>query len=303
MGTSDFALPTLQKIYQNKEFEIIAVYTKTPSIAGRGHKISYSPIYQFAQKNNLKIITPKNFKEKSAIDDFINLQADIAIVISYGLILPREILNGTKFGCYNIHPSALPLYRGPSPLQESILNNENESSVCIIKMDEGIDSGDIVNQQQYFINSKKDYPIIAQETSEIGAKLMIQTLNQIANNQIILTPQNHKIATFTKKIDKSATQINWQNNCLKIYNQIRAFNGNLFAFFIHDNEKIKILKADYQIYENLNFKNGEIIDKNFAIKCYDGIILPKILQREGRKPLLINEFLNGFKINIGKILS
>lgn len=302
MGTSDFALPSLQKIYQNKKFNIVAIYTKAPSIAGRGQKIAYSPIYQFAQQHNLSIITPKNFKDNSSIEEFINFKADIAVVISYGIILPQEILNGTKHGCYNVHPSALPLYRGPAPLQQSILDGQKNSAVCIIKMDKGVDSGDIVNEERYFIDQEKDFPIIAKETAEIGANLLIKTMDEIENNKLILRPQNHDNATFTSKIDKNQTKINWHNNCQEIINKVRAFNGNLFSYFYYNNEKIKILSAQYRIDKNIGDENGKILDKMLNIKCQDGVIIPKILQREGKKPMNVNEFLNGFKIEIGKIL-
>ena len=302
MGTDKFALPTLQKIYLNNDFEIVAIYTKEPAIAGRGQKINYSDIHQFALKNNLKVLTPKNFKEPSAIAEFNEFKADIAIVISYGLILPDKILSGTKFGCFNIHPSNLPLYRGPSPLQSTLLNGEKNSAICIIKMDQGVDSGDIVNKIDFSIADYDDFANISSFTANSGAELLIKTLYQIKDNNLSFTPQNHKLATFTKKINKDDAKINWHENAQDIFNKIRALNGNLGAYFEYDNEKIKILKAEYLSAKNQNHQSGTILDKNFSVKCQNGVIFPKILQRAGKKPLNLNEFLNGFKPEIGKIL-
>lgn len=144
MGTSEFGLPTLMELVKNPNYNLLAIYTKEPSISGRGQKLNYSPIHQFANEKNLKIFTPKTLKTPETQEEFRSFNADLAVVVSYGLILPKAILNATKYGCFNIHPSKLPLYRGSAPLQRSIMNLENESAVCIIKMDEGIDSGDIV---------------------------------------------------------------------------------------------------------------------------------------------------------------
>ena len=130
MGTSDFGIPTLQKLLASNDHEILAVYTKEPSISGRGNKLQVSPIHDFASKNNLKIFTPKTLRDPLIQDDFTNLNPEIAIVISYGLILPKEILDIPKFGCFNVHPSKLPLYRGSAPLQRSIIDGEKESAVC-----------------------------------------------------------------------------------------------------------------------------------------------------------------------------
>ena len=159
MGTSEFAVPTLEKLLSLTNHEILAVYTKEPSVSGRGNKLQISPIHDFANKNNLKIFTPKTLREPLIQKEFHDLNPDIAIVISYGLILPAEILNIPKFGCFNVHPSKLPLYRGSAPLQRSIMNGEKESAVCVIKMDSGVDSGDVVNQEDFMIFDNENYII------------------------------------------------------------------------------------------------------------------------------------------------
>jgi methionyl-tRNA formyltransferase len=301
MGTSEFAVPTLEKLLSLTNHEILAVYTKEPSVSGRGNKLQVSPIHHFANQNNLKIFTPKTLREPSIQKEFHDLNPDIAIVISYGLILPVEILNIPKFGCFNVHPSKLPLYRGSAPLQRSIMNGEKESAVCVIKMDSGVDSGDIVNQEDFSILDSENYPDISKKTADIGASLIIKTLNQIADKSIKFHKQNEKLATFAKKIEKNECLIDWNNSCEEIFNKIRGLNGNLDAFFNYNNEKIKILECAFFKDENID-KNliGTIFDKDLSIVCKEGLIKPLKLQKAGKNSLKIHEFLNGFKVEIGK---
>lgn len=301
MGTSEFAVPTLEKLLSSTNHEILAVYTKEPSVSGRGNKLQVSPIHHFANQNNLKIFTPKTLREPLIQKEFHDLNPDIAIVISYGLILPIEILNIPKFGCFNVHPSKLPLYRGSAPLQRSIMNGEKESAVCVIKMDSGVDSGDIVNQEDFTIFDNENYQDISQKTAEIGAYLIVKTLNQIADKSINLHKQNEKLATFAKKIEKNECLIDWNKSCEEIFNKIRGLNGNLDAHFNYNNEKIKILECIFVENKNID-KNliGTIFDKDLSIVCKDGIIKPLKLQKAGKNSLKIHEFLNGFKVEIGK---
>ena len=301
MGTSEFAVPTLEKLLSLTNHEILAVYTKEPSVSGRGNKLQVSPVHHFANQNNLKVFTPKTLRDPLIQKEFHDLNPDIAIVISYGLILPVEILNIPKFGCFNVHPSKLPLYRGSAPLQRSIMNGEKESAVCVIKMDSGVDSGDIVNREDFSILDSENYPDISQKTAEIGASLIVKTLNQIADKSIKFHKQNEKLATFAKKIEKNECLIDWNNSCEEIFNKIRGLNGNLDAHFIYNNEKIKILECAFFKNENID-KNliGTIFDKDLSIVCKNGLIKPLKLQKAGKNSLKIHEFLNGFKVEIGK---
>ena len=301
MGTSEFGIPTLQKLLSSNDNEILAVFTKEPSISGRGNKLQISPIHDFANQNNLKIFTPKTLREPLIQEEFRNLNPEIAIVISYGLILPKEILDIPKFGCFNVHPSKLPLYRGSAPLQRTILNGEKESAVCVIKMGVGVDSGDIVNQENFEIFDNENYQDISQKTAEIGAFLIKKTLKEIGDKSIKFNKQNDELATFAKKIEKSECLIDWNKSCEEIFNKIRGLRGNLEAHFNYNNEKIKILECSFSKDKNIDKKLiGTIFDKDLSIVCADGLIKPKILQKQGKNPLKIYEFLNGFKVEIGK---
>jgi methionyl-tRNA formyltransferase len=151
----------MEKLIENKEFEIVAVYSREPQIAGRGHKLTNSAIHNLALKNNLKVRTPKTLRDGAVQEEFKNFNADAAVVVAYGLILPQEILSGTKYGCYNIHPSLLPKWRGAAPIQRTLMAGDTETSVDIIKMDKGLDSGDIVAREIVKLNGDETYSDLA----------------------------------------------------------------------------------------------------------------------------------------------
>lgn len=294
MGTPEFSCLPLQNLINNKEFEVVGVYTREPTFANRGQKITKSPIHNLALENNIKVITPKTLRNLEIQQEFQSFQADIVVVVAYGLILPKEILQIPKFGCINIHPSLLPKWRGASPIQRPIMNGEKETAVAIIKMEEGLDSGDIINEEIVQILENDDFISLSEKLSEIGSKLLIKTLNQIKNNEAKYKKQNHDLATYAKKIEKLECKINWQNSAETILNQIRALKGNLCAYFEHNGEKIKIHEAEIISLNDKSFEAGKIIDKNLTIQCGLGQIRPKIIQRAGKKPMNLKEFLLGF---------
>lgn len=295
MGTPEFSCLPLQNLINNKEFEIVAIYTREPTFANRGQKITKSPIHNLALENNIKVITPKTLKNLEIQQEFQSFQADIAIVVAYGLLLPKEILEMPKFGCINIHPSQLPKWRGASPIQRPIMNGESQTAVAIIKMDEGLDSGDIINEEIVEITQNDDFPSLSKKLSEVGSKLLLKTLNQIKNNEAKYQKQNHELATYAKKIDKLECKINWQNSAQTILNQIRGLSGTLCAYFEHNGEKIKIHEAEIINFDSKDFEPGKIIDNNLTIQCGLGQIRPKIIQRAGKKAISLKDFLLGFK--------
>ncbi len=301
MGTPEFSCVALQKLIADPEMEVIAVYTREPQIAGRGHKITNSPIHNLALKNNLKIFTPKTLKDPQIQQEFTDLKADIAVVVAYGLILPQAILDGTKFGCVNIHPSLLPKWRGAAPIHRPLMNGDEETGITIIKMNAGLDSGDIIIQEKLAIDQEISYFELEKKLSEMGAEILLKALKKIAKNDFTLTAQDHKKSTYAKKIDKEESKIDWNFSAAKINNLIRALNGHLGAYFIYKNERIKILKAKIIDKKPLGQKPGEfIVDQNeLIISCKDGFIKALILQREGKKPMTAEEFLKGFHFENG----
>jgi methionyl-tRNA formyltransferase len=295
MGTPQFACPTLEKLIADPHFEIVAVYTREPQIAGRGHKLTNSEIHNLALKHGLKVVTPKTLKNSETQKEFLNFKADAAVVVAYGLILPKEILSGTKFGCINIHPSLLPKWRGAAPINHTIMNGDKETGVDIIKMDEGIDSGNVIAEEKFLLNGDEDYLMLAEKLSKMGAELLVQTLKKLEKGEVREVKQDAALATYAKKIEKSECEIDWKKSAVEIERKVRALDGFLGAYFFYGEEKIKIFKAKILDENLVKAEAGKILDEKLSIQCGKGIIQPQILQRQGKNRVTIDEFLRGFK--------
>ena len=304
MGTPQFSCKTLEAILSHKNFEVVGVLTRHAQIAGRGKQLKNSPIYDLAFKNNLKIFTPQTLKDPEIYQQLKNLNPDISVIVAYGLILPAEILSIPKFGSINLHPSLLPRWRGASPIQRTIFAGDKITSVDIIQMDQGLDSGDILYRKEYHLKGDETYQQLSTKLAEIGANSIIETLKIFENNNLDhfkIIKQDHSKAIYAHKISKDECKINWQNNAQDIYRQIKALSGSLGAYFLYNDEKIKILDVLLENNNSQQFPIGSIINNDLSIQCNKGIIKPLILQRQGRNPLTLNEFLRGFIVN-SKIL-
>ena len=296
MGTPEFSCPTLEKLIADPVFEIVAVYTREPQIAGRGHKLTNSPIHNLALQHSLKIITPKTLRNIDAQKEFLNLGADACVVVAYGLILPQEVLDGTKFGCINIHPSLLPKWRGAAPIQRPLIAGDRETGITIIKMDKGVDSGDMIYQEKFSLDGSEIYKNLAEKLSQMGAKILVRTLKDLRDGKLVEVKQDGSLATYAKKIDKAECEIDWKNSAEEIERKIRGLNGSLEAHFVHEGEKIKIFAAEILDKNSSENEAGKFLDNKLSIQCGKGIIRPLILQRQGKKPMAVGEFLLGFKI-------
>lgn len=302
MGTSEFACPTLEALVAHASFEIAAVYTREPRAAGRGYKLQNSPIHNLALKRGLKVITPRTLRDAEIQKEFCDFNADIAVVVSYGRLLPKEILVGTRFGCLNIHPSLLPRWRGAAPIQRTIMAGDKKSGICIIKMDEGLDNGDIICQEEFLLQGNETSGELTQKFAHLGAEILIKTLENLNDRISNAEPQRHDLAVYAKKIEKSECEIDWKDSAEEIEQKIRALNGSLGAFFNYGNEKIKIFAAEILDKNSATEQAGKILDEKFSIQCGIGVIRPVILQRQGRKAMPSREVLRGFSVEIGKIL-
>lgn len=302
MGTPQFACPTLQKLIEDPNFDVVAVYTREPQIAGRGHKLTNSPIHELALKHGLPVLTPKTLRNAQTQQEFSSFGADAAVVVAYGLILPEEILQATKFGCVNLHPSLLPRWRGPSPIQYTLFAGDSEIGVTIIKMDAGIDSGEMVLQREFLLEKSDNYGNLVPKLEKLGAEMIVESLKLLHSGDAVLTPQSDNLATFSKKLKKEEGKIDWNLPVEVILNKIRGLSGSLTAYFEYKGEIIKIFAAEIIAENTLEgldleaFAVGDAVNKDFVIKCRDGFIKPLILQRQGKKPVLIAEFLLGFKV-------
>jgi methionyl-tRNA formyltransferase len=296
MGTPNFALPALQKLIDDKDFEVVGVYSKEPQIAGRGHKIQNSPIHNLALQNHLKIFTPKTLKNPETQKGFADLKADLAVVVAYGLLLPKEILQAPKFGCINIHPSLLPKWRGAAPIQRTIMAGDLETGVDIIQMDEGLDSGDILAEEKFNLDDETIYQQLAEKLSQLGANLLVKTIKNLTQNKCRPIKQNNDQAVYAHKLTKEEFLIDWNFSAREINNKIRALSGCGSAYFEINGEKIKIHQA--RIINELphNYPTGKIIDDKLTIACKTGLIQPQILQRAGKNKTNLDGFLRGFSV-------
>ncbi len=298
MGTPNFALPALQALIDDQDFEIVAVYSKEPQIAGRGHKLQNSPVHNLALQNNLKVITPKTLKTPEIQKEFADLKADIAVVVAYGLLLPKEILQTPKFGCINIHPSLLPKWRGAAPIQRTIMNGDSETGVDIIQMDEGLDSGNILAEEKFVLDNEINYQELAEKLSKIGANLLVKTIKNLSQNKCHPIKQNNAQAVYAHKLTKEEFAIDWNFSVTEIHNKIRGLSGCGSAYFEIDCEKIKIHQAKIIDKKQHNYPTGKIIDEKLTIACKTGLIQPQILQRAGKNKTTLDEFLRGFPLTI-----
>ena len=306
MGTPEFGAPVLESLINSKEHDIVAVYTQPPRPANRGKKLSYSPIYRLANKYNLKIYTPLNFKNTQDIGEFKAIKADIAIVAAYGLLLPEEILSAPQYGCINIHSSLLPRWRGAAPINRAIMAGDKISGITIMQMDEGLDTGDIIRQASIDISDKMDAAMLHDELSNMAPPIIHDILRNI--NNLTPTKQNEALATYAQKLDKSEGLINWSDAIVKLDCQIRGLQPRPGAYFIYNNEKFKIIKASFIKKQHQEIV-GTILNNKLHIACCQlsnpddcGIMESEIIQRQGKKAMNVKDFINGFTIPVGYVL-
>ncbi|MDR2760222.1 MAG: methionyl-tRNA formyltransferase, partial [Rickettsiales bacterium] len=277
MGASNFSLPALGQLAASRH-EIVGVFTKKPKKANRGQKLSFSPVYKFAEKNNLKIFMPATFKNEKNASLARNLDADLITVVSYGLILSESVLRGTKYGAINIHPSLLPRWRGSAPIERALLAGDEETGVCIMEMSEGVDSGRIIDCERVKITRETDLESLSRQLSEIGARLLMKAIAEIEKTGKILgREQGEDGAIFAEKITKEDAKINWLTDSVAvIHRKIIALGKTPGIFIKLGGNRIKILKADFELGECADKnKIGAVTDKkNFFIQCADGILKP-----------------------------
>ena len=297
MGTAPFSIPTLQKIITGG-YELKGVYTSPSKKANRGMQISKSPVALYAEENNLELYSPKELRSPEEIKFIRDMNLDFIVVIAYGLILPEEILNLPKFGCYNLHASILPRWRGAAPIQRSMIEGDEMTGVTIMKMNKGLDTGDIVLQDKLKINISESYTELETRLSLMGADLFEKFFKDSLFKNIT-QKQDDTLSCYAEKISKQETKIDWKEDALKIVRRINAYNPNPGAWFMWKNKRVKILKA---IEVDIDAEPGKVVDDDLNIGCGNKSIRPIILKVEGKQSCSIDEFLLGNKISVGSIL-
>ena len=296
MGTPLFAVPILKSIFK-KGYNIPLVYTQPPSKKNRGLEIIKTPIHIFCDEKNLKVRTPKNFDNLSEERDILEkLKADLAIVVAYGQILPKSILNTCKKGFINIHASLLPKWRGAAPIQRSILNLENETGISVMQINNKLDEGNVCSQFKININKNDNAEDLSTKLSNLASEKIIGEVEDILENKKIFFKQDHSKATYAKKIRKIEGQINWKDNADNILGKINGLYPNPGAWFYFKGERYKILKANI----SNNFGTpGKVINDKIEISCGKNSIKILEIQREGKKVQKINDFILGSIIRKG----
>ena len=296
MGTSNFAVPILKSLYQNG-YSISAVYTQSPKKSNRGQKLNKSPINLFSENISLDIRTPQSLKNNNEEESYLSeLKPDIILVVSYGKIIPKNLLNIPKYGFLNIHASLLPKWRGAAPIQRSIMNHDTETGISIMKINENLDEGPVCNQYSINISEKMNSEELSEKLSLIASEKILDILDNIFEGGIEFKDQDHSKATYAKKIQKIEGKLDWNENAEKIIGKINGLYPYPGAFFLFNGERYKILKAEKS---SATGKPGDIVSENFEICCGEGSIKVLSIQREGKRVQQINEFLLGTQIKKG----
>ena len=301
MGTPLFAVPILKSLYQNG-YPISVVYTQPPQKSHRGQKINKSPIQGISETLNIDFRCPENLKDNDEEYKFIkNLNADLAIVVAYGKLIPKNFLNLTKKGFINIHGSILPSWRGAAPIQRSIMNLDKETGISIMKLVETLDSGPVSNIHKIKLDQNNNAEEISEKLSFLAANKISDEIDDILDDKAKFIDQDHSKASYAKKIEKIEGEINWNDGAEKIIGKINGLFPVPGAFFNFKGERYKILKAEIG---NGIGQTGEVLSDKLEIACTNNQSI-KILeiQRQGKKPQKIGEFMLGSSIRKGSLLS
>ena len=296
MGTPNFSVPALKALAQSNH-QICAVYSQPPRPAGRGKKLRLSDVHKEALDLGLTVHNPTSFKSNKDRTIFRKLKADIAIVVAYGLILPNQILSAPKFGCLNIHASLLPRWRGAAPIQRAIMEGDGETGVCIMKMEEGLDTGPVLSSRKIQIKENDNAKILSERLSLVGSKLIIEVLDALS--EFKACSQSATGVTYARKIDKSETKIDWSLPAKTINRKIRALYPFPGAWTEINGERIKLLASKVINKEN---EPGMVLDKGFSIACGQKAVEITEAQRPGKSAQKSDVFLRGFRLQEGSKL-
>ena len=298
MGTPDISAEYLSALLK-ENITISAVFTQSPKKQSRGMKLIKSAVHTLANNKNINVYHPENF-DNETINVLKEMDPDLIIVMAYGKILPKDILELPKHGCINIHVSILPRWRGAAPIEHSLINGDKETGISIIKLIEKLDSGPIIVQKKLIIPENCNKLQLTDNLNKIGTKLLVNTIPLILNDEISLKIQDEKNATYANKITSKNRKINFNNSMRDILNQVKAHSPKPGAWFYLNKERIKLIDAKKGTGKG---KISTVLNNKFEIACNDGSIEPLILQREGKNIVTKDEFLRGFMLKVDDIVN
>jgi len=293
MGTPEFSVPTLVELTSHGH-EVVAVYTRAPKPGGRGMKLQPTPVEQEARRLGIPVLTPRTLKTPEALEQFRAHNADAAVVVAYGMILPQAILDAPKLGCYNLHASLLPRWRGAAPINRAIMAGDDESGVMVMKMDAGLDTGDVAMAERIAITDRMTASDLHDSLSRLGADLMVRAMAALGRGALRLTRQSEDGVTYAAKIDKAETRIDWTKPARAVLRHIHGLSAFPGAWSEIPGEgeqaRLKILRCELAKGAGAS---GTVLDDRLAIACGEGAIRIVELQRAGKAPMKATEFLRG----------
>ena len=297
MGTPEFSVPILTAII-GQGYEVVAVYTQPPRPAGRrGLELTKSPVHEKAEQFGIPVFTPKSLRSAEEQDVFASLEADVAIVVAYGLLLPQAILDAPRLGCYNGHASLLPRWRGAAPIQRAIMAGDAETGMMIMKMDAGLDTGPVAMAEKVAITPDMTAGELHDRLSMIGADLMVRALGALERESLALQPQAEEGVTYAAKIDKAEARIDWSKPAKDVHNTIRGLSPFPGAWCeMEINGAVERVKLQRSTLGEGRGEPGAVLDDRLTVACGEGAVRLVTLQRSGGKPLPAQEFLRGAQV-------
>ncbi len=299
MGTPDFSVPVLEAILAEGH-DCVAVYSQPPRPSGRGMAETKSPVHRLAEARGIPVSTPVNFKADADREAFAALKADAAVVVAYGLLLPEAVLAAPRFGCFNVHASKLPRWRGAAPIQRAIMAGDTTTAVMVMRMEKGLDTGPVCLSKDIEIGPQMTAGELHDRLREVGASVMVEALALLEAGKLAAAPQSDAGITYAAKIDKSETRIDFTKAADQVVNHIRGLSPFPGAWFTitgpHGSERIKVLRA---VAAAGTGAPGTFLDGDLTIACGEGAVSLKELQRAGKKAATAPEFLRGFSLERG----
>jgi methionyl-tRNA formyltransferase len=298
MGTPDFAVPTLIQIV-GRGHEVAAVYTRAPKPAGRGMDLQVTPVEREARRFGIPVLTPKSLRSDEAAATFRAHQADAAVVVAYGLILPVPILDAVPLGCFNLHASLLPRWRGAAPINRAIMAGDAVSGVMVMRMEEGLDTGPIAMAERVPIGADMTAGDLHDTLSRFGADLMVRALGALERGSLQFTPQPAEGITYAAKIDKGEARIDWGKPWKQVHDHCRGLSPFPGAWFELAGSRVKVLRTTHG--DGSGFP-GTVLDDRLTIACGEGAVRLIEVQRAGKQPMKADEFVRGVQVATGSVL-
>jgi len=299
MGTPDFAVPTLIELAAAGH-DIAAVYTRAAKPAGRGMGLQITPIEREARRLAIPVFTPRTLKNEPEQAQFREHEADAAVVIAYGLILPKPILEAPRLGCFNVHASLLPRWRGAAPINRAVMAGDKQTGITIMQMDEGLDTGAMALAERTPIEADDTAGGLHDVLARVGAGLMTRALVAAERGSLQLTPQPEQGVTYAEKILKSETRIDWSRPAAAVHDHIRGLSPWPGAWFEHEGVRVKVLRSTLA---QGGSEPGTVLDDRLTIACGDGTVRLVLVQRAGKQPMSADEFLRGARMSRGTRLT